>query len=858
MSNNARSQGILPFQMNIDLLAKVFPMLNRDPAESVNVSSNETKLETDASKTLVLVGEITNLTLPIPDNVGLTYKIQNNTDHDVTIQYTFTNLTTGEDEIVEFKLHPDQIWMFFWNGKRWVPTDYSIEEIITTIDYNFTPAASKVIIFNIDEDHIFNLPSCENAGVELQFINRSETGNIHIRYSNHGTRDLWLPPKSKYFGNLKWNGEYWENHTKDEWYEVIPQPESSDENDLSEESNDELTPVVTYPIRKDINNSILHIVTNGNDNSKVEIDTSNIGTEIECIIDDPDHVDSIGFIKIVDQDHRLTEEFNVSLSSVLPSVIIKFDGRHNGVFDFIPVRSSAKGYIKLSDLTGYSICGIHNDIIVDISRGYSPEAVLLSGHQTGTSADTIPIGTKMYLRNNSAHTVHLKVNTVDTTAGNEQIDTYTGAFDILPKEPLTLIYNGYAFTLYDQPMIGSTFAAPIDGHILRPVQTWSHFTESSLKTIRVMKNSKFQMESPTGKPYTYIAETDVDVEFNETLTDFIGKDIYMYLVAGITNDDEMCQFKFSTLLPEAYLLWLKAQYPDYADTATSMIIGGFHVGVMRKTTGDFIPIKSNTLLPPVSETADEWADYTKLDGDAAWIQNVCVGIVPNTIWDISHRPTCYDISRPDRQLGGMGKFGTVWMDLYKCSGSIDRAGGDTGPLVEFRNIKSAYGQLPITNMDYFTAVALASAIGKRLPRRSEWLAAAAWTPGNNKTSDYAPSDDTNLRCGCFVDSNGEYSPTGDYKYAVSAFNMCNMVGHIGEIVDCTNYADAGAGAWAWASNNGSDYFGQSYLPNGKETAVVMGGDYETLTPGPRTADAHVETATHNSKIGVRFCCDSTL
>ena len=71
-------------------------------------------------------------------------------------------------------------------------------------------------------------------------------------------------------------------------------------------------------------------------------------------------------------------------------------------------------------------------------------------------------------------------------------------------------------------------------------------------------------------------------------------------------------------------------------------------------------------------------------------------------------------------------------------------------------------------------------------------------------------------------------------------------------------ADAGAGAWAWASNNGSDYFGQSYTPNGKETAVIMGGDYETLTPGPRTADAHIETAEHNSKIGVRFCCDSTL
>ena len=856
MSNNARSQGILPFQMNIDLLAKVFPMLNTDPAESINVSTNETKLATDASKTIVLVGTITNLTLPNPDNVGLTYKVQNNTDHDVTLQYTFTNTVTGNDETVEFKIHPDQIWAFFWNGKRWVPTDYSIEEIITDPNYEFTPAVSKVVLFNLENDFVFNLQDCDNAGVELQFINKSETGNVHIRYKNHGTRDLWLPPKSKYIGDLKWNGENWENHTKDEWYAVIPQPEESEEND--ELTEEESTQEVTYPIRKDINDSILHIVTNGNDNSKVEIDNSNLGAEIECIIDDPDYVDSISFIKIIDEDHRVTEKFNTSLSSALPSVTIKFDGKHNGEFDFIPVKSSGKGYIKSSEITGYSICGIHNDIIIDISRGYSPEAVLLSGHQTGTSADTIPIGTKMYLRNYSAHTVHIKVNTVDTTAGNENLDTYIGVFDIKPKEPLTLIYNGYAFTLYDQPMIGSTFAAPIDGHILRPVQTWTHFTEDSLKTIRIMKNSKFQMESATGKPYTYIAEVNTDLVFNETLSDYVGKDVYVYLVAGITSDDEVCQFKFSTLLPEAFQLWLTTQYSDYADTAVSMIVGGFHVGVMRKTTGDFIPIKSNTLLPPVSETADDWADYTKLDGDAAWIQNTCIGIIPNTIWDISHRPTCYDISRTDRQLGGMMKVGTIWVDLYKTSGKIDRAGGGNGPMVEFRNIKSAYGELPITDMDYFTAVSLASAIGKRLLKRSEWLAMAAWTPGNNKTSDYAPSDDSNLRCGCCIDSNGEYDPNGSYKYAVSAYNAYNCVGHIGEIVDCTNYADAGAGAWAWASNNGSDYFGQSYTPNGKETAVIMGGDYETLTPGPRTADVHIETAEHNSKIGVRFCCDSTL
>lgn len=861
MSNNARSQGILPFQMNIDLLAKVFPMLNTDPAESINVSTNETKLATDASKTIVLVGDITNLILPNPDNVGLTYKIQNNTDHDVTISYTFTNLTTGNDETIEFKIHKDQIWMFFWNGKRWIPTDYSIEEIITDSNYDFTPAASKVIIFNVPDDYIFNLDACENAGVELQFINKSETGNVHIRYHNHGDRDLWLPPQSKYIGDLKWNGENWENHTKDEWYKVIPDAneELSDSNEESAEENaDTEEEITTYPIRKDINDSILHIVTDGHDNSKVEIDTCNVGTEIECIIDDPDHVDSTSFIKIVDEDHRENEKFNVSLSSVLPSVVIKFDGKHNGEFEFIPVRSSGKGYIKSSDIVGYSICGIHNDIIIDISRAYSPESILLSGHQTGTSADTIPIGTKMYLRNNSAHTVHIKVNTVDTSAGNEQLDTYIGLFDIKPKEPLTLVYNGYAFTLYDQPMIGSTFAAPIDGHILRPVQTWTNFTETTLKTIRIMKNSKFQMESPTGKPYTYIAERNTDIEFTENLVDYIGKDVYLYLVAGITDDDENCQFKFSTLLPEAYQLSLATEYPGYADTAVSMIIGGFHVGFMRKTTGDFIPIKLNTLQPPVSETADEWADYTKLDGDAAWITNVCIGIVPNTIWDISHRPTCYDISRSDRQLGGMGKFGTVWMDLYKASGSITRAGGDSGPLVEFQNIKSAYGKIPITNLDYFTAVSLASAIGKRLPKRSEWLAAAAWTPGNNKTSDYAPNDNTNLRTGCSIDSNGEYSENGDYKYAISAYNICNCVGFLGEIVDCTNYADAGAGAWAWASNNGSTYFGESYLPNGIETAVVMGGDYETLTPGPRTADVHFETAAHNPKLSVRFCCDSTL
>ena len=881
MSNNSKSQGILPPQMNIDLLAKVFPMLNTDPAESINIYTNETKVSTDASKTLVLTGNaITQFELPVADNIGLEYKIQNNTDHDVKIFYTMTPAGSSEPETFIYWIHPDGMWSFYWNGKKWVATDMSTEEVLSSVDQGFSPAASKTVIFDLDEDYSMQLPNGLNAGIELQLFNRSESNHVYVTYWNDGKfRLLWLPPKSKYSGNLKWDGSSWLNYSKDEW--VLPY-----------DSTINVEPEYIHRIKKDVNESILHIAPATTERSWLYLETVGVGTKIDCILDDSlkdlrvpfrnDTTESVESedeneesepvvipatkligndeqfqVEVYDVDHLDQSKFNVALSNVLPSVEIEFDGRHNGTFEFIPVRSAAKGYITSINPIYYSICGIHSDIIVDISSTFGLEEITLVAHQAGTSADTIPIGTKMYLRNNASRTCHVKVNTVDNHI-DESAAAYVGRFDVRPHEPLTLTYNGYAFVLYDQPMIGATFAAPLDGHILRPVTNWALYNSHALKTIRMMKTSKFQMESKKGKPYVYIAEKDVEISFDDTLTDYIGKDVYLYLVAGISADDESCIFKWSTLLPDAFQLKLQTDYPDYTDDATSMIIGGCHIAVFRKVDQNYVPIKSNTEVHPVSTTADEWADYSQLEGDAAWIQNVAIGIVPNTIWDVSHRPICYDISRPDRQLGGMMKMGTVWVDLYKISGHIDRSGGDSGPLIEFANIGSYYGKKPITNMDYFTAVSLASAIGKRLLTKSEWIAAASWTPGNTRDTDYVATSSDMVRNGAFVDDNGNYSPTGKFKYAISAYNTYNCVGQTGEIVDCLNYADSGAGAWAWSSNNGSDYFGQSYLPNGKETVAVMGGDYDTEVPGSRTAVLSFQTKEHNSKLSVRFACDSTL
>ena len=72
-----------------------------------------------------------------------------------------------------------------------------------------------------------------------------------------------------------------------------------------------------------------------------------------------------------------------------------------------------------------------------------------------------------------------------------------------------------------------------------------------------------------------------------------------------------------------------------------------------------------------------------------------------------------------------------------------------------------------------------------------------------------------------------------------------------------SYQNASTGSWSWNSNNGSLYFGKSYLPRNNEYCIVKGGSFKTeeAIKSVRTVNAGVLTTAKSSDIGVRFVCN---
>lgn len=200
----------------------------------------------------------------------------------------------------------------------------------------------------------------------------------------------------------------------------------------------------------------------------------------------------------------------------------------------------------------------------------------------------------------------------------------------------------------------------------------------------------------------------------------LGDDIYIYAVQDASGIAQWVASKNSTF-PAGYA----------ADTSRK--IGGCHYGRVR----------------PVAYRYD--TAYTP-----------AVQIVPNSCWDLQHRPTC--------DPTGMVEVvpGKLWVDVY-----LNSEGGGTWP----ENVPvSKYGATPIKD-DVYARVdfhLLARNAGKRLPTVEEFLAYAEGAPqGNDNNNDTAWSATTNT------------GPTtaGAVAKAVSMFNVVDAVGNLWDWLD---------------------------------------------------------------------------
>lgn len=266
-----------------------------------------------------------------------------------------------------------------------------------------------------------------------------------------------------------------------------------------------------------------------------------------------------------------------------------------------------------------------------------------------------------------------------------------------------------------------------------------------------------------GKGYALAAQVDWD-PYLATNNDgsfsavTLGDDIYIHACQQAGGVAKWVASKNST-------------YPTGYTASTSRKMGGYHVGRYRGVANRYI-----TAYAPVTQ------------------------IIPNSCWDLQHRPTC--------DPTGMVEVipGSLWVDIY-----LNSEGSGTWP----ENVPvSAYGATIIRDTIYSRSDLhqLLRNAGKRLPTVEEFLVYAEGAP--------AGLDDSNDQAWAATTNTGPTTAGGVAK-AVSMHNVVDAVGNVWDWLD--GHYDMG------------DYDG-SVMPYAWDHAVVaVGKDSAT----PRGAVNHV-------------------
>lgn len=290
-------------------------------------------------------------------------------------------------------------------------------------------------------------------------------------------------------------------------------------------------------------------------------------------------------------------------------------------------------------------------------------------------------------------------------------------------------------------------------------------------------------------------------------------------------------------------------YPNGYTAADSRKIGGFHYGTIRKVSDDglWVPIDSNG--NKFGDTGIRWQD------------NVTLGIIPNSVWDLKNRPKTL--------FGGLVKVGNIWVSIYQASKKTEFTFMKGQNLVHIAegSLQSQYGQFPVSGIDglcQFNFVELADRAGMRLLSYTEWLAAAYGAPqGEDDNNAYGWCSVTNLvraRTGCCVNlDTGSYEEeNGEKPFAVSARNVVDTTGNVWEwLSEYTNRHDAGNGQWSYYDQLGTG-MGQIYgWKTDSFSAFAAGGHWHRGSYcGPRAINPDDQPWNVNVHIGTRLACDA--
>ena len=313
----------------------------------------------------------------------------------------------------------------------------------------------------------------------------------------------------------------------------------------------------------------------------------------------------------------------------------------------------------------------------------------------------------------------------------------------------------------------------------------------------------------------------------------VEKDYYGY----VCIDGENPEIVFS----------LNESYPDGSSALTSRKFCHFHNGVIRKVSDDGLWIPIDSQGNKFGSSGTKWQD------------NVTVGIVPNSIWDLKHKPK---ISHP----GLVEVKNNLWMGAFQVSmeETISFMGGTNGLHVSAGKLATKYGAIPVTGsegMNQYTFNELAQKQGLRLPKYDEWLAGAVGTPqGEDGSNNYGWTKTTNTGrtyTGCSVNiSNGNYDALNGVKpFAISAMNLHDCAGNVSEWTSDTSIRQDST-SWNWQNVLGAG-MGQAYLPFADGLVALHCGNYwvSGVHCGARTVFVNSEPWYVGASIGARLACD---
>ncbi len=280
----------------------------------------------------------------------------------------------------------------------------------------------------------------------------------------------------------------------------------------------------------------------------------------------------------------------------------------------------------------------------------------------------------------------------------------------------------------------------------------------------------------------------------------MGDDVYLYATQGADGRAGLVASKNITV-------------PGGWTAETSRRIGGFHYGRVRPLAQRYV---------------------------AAYVP--VVQMVPNSVWDLRHRPTCDPTGMAEVKPG-------LWADIYLAS-----VVSGAWPSVILGSI---YGVQPVRDTGYnrVDLMEMLQASGKREPSYSEWILGAHGAPAGV---------DANNDTAWAMTTNTGPTTTGAVVKSVSCANLVDTVGNLYEQLnhhyDIGDYGGA-ASTFVWdpaAVNTGMDSaLARGFVHHVRWHSALAGGYYlDGRYCGSRSLYANSPPWYSYGTVGFRGFCES--